>query len=664
MTAGQRNTWIAALAIVGAGIWAYSTSFSGVFVFDDLAAIVRNPHIRALSTAMTTPPDVTVSGRPVASLTFALNYALAPGEAREVFAASGSSALPDAPRQLARNLRGYHAANLAIHLATALVLFGLVRRTIGTISGDADGGWAIGAAAATSLIWVVHPLTTSAVTYIVQRVESLMTLFYLLTLYCAIRAFEQAQGQRPKAQVRWWVLGAIASCALGMGTKETMVSAPIALALWHWIFGPRLAPQAPSRKPQAKGRSPWALGLRPWAFLYAGLAATWIILIALVSTAPRTQSVGWTIAGWTPLKYLMTQAGVLAHYVKLVFFPSPLILDYGWPPAASWTQVALPAIAWLAALGATIVAVWKRRPAGFAAAVFFLVLAPSSSILPVASEVAAEHRMYLPLAAILALFVGGLATVIQRAPRPALIAGVLVLASVATLGAATRERNRDYASQEALWRHDITNQPTHARARVSYGIALFSGERYADAEAQLREAARLDPRDVQALVNLGAVLCAQGKIGQGIPFLEQALAIDAKQPDALATLGDAYTALGQDARAVPILVRALEARPDDVTRLNRLGWLLATSKDDTVRNGARATQYAQQAIQLTEGRDLQTLNTLAAAFAETGRFPEAVQTMVAAVALAERQGLTNVIPELQRRRAVFESRQPLRFSVR
>ena len=631
---------------------------------------------------MSAPPDVTVSGRPIASLSFALNYALAPGEAREVFAASGSSALPDASRQLGRNLWGYHAVNLAIHLATALVLFSVVRLTLGAIAGGIDSGWAIGAAFVTALLWVVHPLTTSAVTYIVQRVESLMALFYLLTLYCAIRAFEEAQGPRPKAHVRRWVVGAILSCALGMGTKETMVSAPIAVALWHWIFLSRLSgqrakaqgpslPKGSSPKAQAPSRAPWALGLKPWAWLYLGLAATWIILIALVSSAPRTLSVGWTIAGWTPFKYLMTQAGVVAHYVRLVFVPSPLILDYGWPPAGSFADVALPALFLTAALAATVFGVWKRHPAGFAGAVFFLVLAPSSSLLPVASEVAAEHRMYLPLAAMLSLIVtAGWWAVARWLPGTsrrtavAAIAGALVLASVVTLGARTRDRNRDYASQEQLWRHDITHQPTHARARVSYGMALFAGDRYQEAEAQLREAARLDPRDLQALVNLGAVLCAQGKVAQGIPFLEQALAVDARQADALATLGDAYTALGQDARAVPILTRALEARPDDVTRLNRLGWLLSTTSDTSVRDGAKALQYAQRAIQLTEGRDLQTLNTLAAAFAENGRFPEAVQTTVAAIALAERQGMANVIPELQRRRAVFESRQPLRLSAR
>lgn len=643
--------------IVAAGVWAYATSFDGVFVFDDLSGLARNPHLRSLSplsSAMQAPADTTLAGRPVASLTFAANYAAAPVDGRETFA-RGAGELPGAESRLARNVRGYHLVNLAIHLLAALTLFGVVRRSIHAARPAVDAQRAALAAGAVALLWVVHPLTTSAVTYIVQRVESLMALLYLVTLYCSIRAFEQAQGPGPMAQGRLWGVAAIVSCALGMGTKETMVSAPIAVALWHWVFASSPRPQASSPKPQAPSRA-----RRAW--LFYGLAATWLILAALVATAPRAQSVGWTIAGWTPWTYLLTQAGVILHYLRLVVYPSPLVVDYGWPPAtlpSAW----LPMLIVTAALALTVWSVWRRQPLGFAAALVFLVLAPSSSVLPIASEVAAEHRMYLPLAAVLSFIVLAAAWLFEPRPRGKkqppratlpIAAGIgVVLAATVGLAAMTRERNRDYASQERLWQRDIAARPSNARARASYGIALFSSGRYADAESQLRAAVQLDPRDATAFANLGSVLCAQGRLDACVTELERALTLEPDNADALATLGDAHTARGDDARALPFLTRAQAARPDDVLRLNRLGWLLAVSRDDRVRDGARALGLAERAVALTARRDVMSLNTLAAAQAEVGRFAEAAATMVAAIELAQAQGLAAAVSELERRRALF-----------
>src|SRR5262249_26027616 len=155
--------------------------------------------------------------------------------------------------------------NLAIHAAAALLLFGIVRRTTRSA--------AIGFASA--LIWAVHPLQTQAVTYVVQRTESLMGLFLLLTLYAAIRAWDA-----PARARAWWYGLSSAACAFGMATKQTMVGAPVIVLLWDWLFAPR----------------------RRWS-LYAALAGTWVIVAVLVILAPRPHSVG-QLGGWTPLTYL------------------------------------------------------------------------------------------------------------------------------------------------------------------------------------------------------------------------------------------------------------------------------------------------------------------------------------------------------------------------
>src|SRR5262245_32905589 len=176
-SAHRRPAVLAAAAfVIVAGISAYANSFDGILVFDDEPAIARNPSLGQLwplTEAMRAPANTTLSGRPVASLTFAVDVKR-----------SGAKTPTDPAA-----LTAYHALNLGIHLAAGLLLFGVTRRTLDSPRLAGRYGRASTAlAAVVATIWVVHPLQTASVTYVVQRVESLMGLFYLLTLYSAIRA--------------------------------------------------------------------------------------------------------------------------------------------------------------------------------------------------------------------------------------------------------------------------------------------------------------------------------------------------------------------------------------------------------------------------------------------------------------------------------------------
>lgn len=256
-----------ALVLAGAAGWAYSTSFRGVFVLDDKFGIVDNPNIKTLwplTRAMSSPPELPVSGRPVASLTLAINYALAPADVRDVLTPGGPDAPPERRERFLRNVWGYHSLNLATHVMAALALFGVVRRTLLSARlRTRFAGAATPIAFIISLVWVVHPLLTDAVTYVVQRTEVLMGLFYLLTLYCAIRAGEPGL---PRASRRWWMAGAIVSCAMGMGSKQTMASAPLIVWLWDWTFGADFR-RTPGRPPGGAAGGPCMRALpRPGSF--------------------------------------------------------------------------------------------------------------------------------------------------------------------------------------------------------------------------------------------------------------------------------------------------------------------------------------------------------------------------------------------------------------
>ncbi|MBT7702373.1 MAG: hypothetical protein HN700_18950, partial [Verrucomicrobia bacterium] len=211
--------WLPFLLLMVAGVLAYWNSFDGVFLFDDFASIRDNPYIRVLwplSRSMSLPlsdTGLTVDGRPLLSLSFALNHWLFGPEPW-----------------------GYHLVNLLIHLTAGLLLFGIVRRTLELPQFREryaqSGTWL---ALASALIWLVHPLQTESVTYIVQRAESLMGMLFLLTLYCAIRGFTGAKCGR-------WYLAAVLVCACGMGVKEIMFSAPLLVLLYDYIFNDGLAP--------------------------------------------------------------------------------------------------------------------------------------------------------------------------------------------------------------------------------------------------------------------------------------------------------------------------------------------------------------------------------------------------------------------------------------
>ena len=655
------STPLVAIILIVAAAWAYSTSFPGVFVMDDKFAIADNPNIKTLwplTTAMSAPPEMPVSGRPVASLTLAINYALAPADVRDVLSPGGPSAAPDVRERFLRNVWGYHLFNLILHVLAALTLFGVVRRTL--LSDRLRGrfaGVATWIAFISALLWMLHPLTTDAVTYVVQRTEVLMGLFSFLTLYCSIRAGDRDVSLAAR---RSWVVAAIVTCALGMGSKQTMVVAPVIVCLWDWIFGDEF-----TRPASARLRKRWPL--------YAGLASTWIILAALVAMERWPHSIGFAREGWTPWTYLLTQSGVILHYLRLSVALSPLALDYdGWPMARTVGEVLPSAIPILIALGATVSAIVRRLPWGFLGGCFFAALAPSSSVLPLATEIAAERRMYLPLAslvvaAVVAAYLIGkrvLALAVPDVPRRRLMgtaATVVVTGVLATmLGSVTYARNRDFWSDENIWRDTVEKRPTNPRARVSYGVDLYAAGKLQDAERELREAVRLKETSAPAQANLGAVLCAQGNLEEGIRHLERALALDPEYHSVHGNLAEAYAALGRRDQAAKEFARAVEVAPDNPFFLNRLAWLLATSPEEAVRNGLRAVDLAQHAASITSRQDLMSLETLSAAYAEVGRFDDALMTGREALALAERQGNEAAAADLARRLPLFEQHQKYR----
>ncbi len=514
--------WVSAGIIVAAGVAAYHNSFHGPFVFDDQPAIVRNQSIHKLWPIWKTiesPPAVTTAGRPVVSLSLALNYKL-------------SQLFSDFDDGL--EVGTYHAMNLWVHVMAALVMFGIVRRTLlSDRLRERFGHKATSLALLCALLWAVHPLLTSAVTYVIQRAESLMGLLYLLTIYCAIRA-------RTGQYRRWWSATAIVFCALGMGTKEVMVSAPVMVLLHDWLFMTE-----PCKKILA----------RRWG-LYVGLACTWIVLAVLVWTAPRGQTAGFGLALLKPLEYAKTQCTVIFHYLNLALWPRQLVFDYGtWPIPRQVGDYAISAAVILAMILATGWAIYKRAPWGFLGAWFFLILGPTSRFVRIQDKIF-EHRMYLSLAAVVVLGVflvhlqGGdmwrrsLGTS-QRLQRTGQIIGYgLAAAAIVILAGLTIQRNRDYRSDIAIWSDTLRKWPKNWRAYNNRGLAYKDQGLYDKAIDDYTEAIKLVPRYADAYNNRGVAYGQTNQFTQALQDLNTAIELRSTFVRAYNNRGNVYRQKG------------------------------------------------------------------------------------------------------------------------
>ena len=584
-----RRIRMVAAAIVLSGVAAYANSFSNPFVLDDSRAIVENPQIREvwpLSVPLSPPKETPVARRPVVNLTFALNYAV------------GGVEPP-----------GYRAGNVAILLLTALALFGVVRRTLRLESmAPRFGAHATWIAAAGALLWALHPLNSEVINYVSQRTTALMGLFYVVTVYCSLRAL--AGGAAP------WRIGAIASCAAGMACKESMVTAPIVVLFFDRIF------VFPSLREAVRQRG----------LLYAGLAGTWVLLAALMASGGRT-TVGFA-AGITPWTYLLNQFTVLTEYLRLTFWPRALIVDYGLPQALTAGDV-LWSAGVLGVLAAASVAALRYRPAaGFLGTTFFVTLAPTSSIVPIVTEVGAERRMYLPLAALIVLLVCA-AYRAWAVAAPAIAArlrldaasttafmgrraAAAVVGSLAILLAwGTVLRNAEYASPETLARTVVERKP-HGRAYYSLAHALFEqGER----DQAIRYFQRSAADFPGAHFPLGAELLVDGELEAGIRQLQTFIDLmptHAAVPGARQMIATALAAQGNTAEAIAELRMALEAEPRNPRANGLLGELLLQQQ-----SAPEATRYLERAAAL-QPADARLQNLLGTALAMQGRVAEAL----------------------------------------
>ena len=410
---------------------------------------------------------------------------------------------------------------------------------------------------------MLHPLQTESVTYISQRAESLAGLWLLLTLYASTRGIDSPSPGR-------WTALAVIACLLGMASKEVMFAAPLLVLLHDRTFFAGTFGGVVRRRPS----------------LYAGLASTWLLLGWLVwRTGNRGETAGFGL-GITPWHYLLTQCTALIHYLRLVIWPVPLVLDYGVATVNAPGEVWLQGLALLVWLAATIWAVVRRSSWGFLGAWFFLLLAPSSSILPVTTQTIAEHRMYLPLAAVVAAWIVALWSATgHRAWLP-------IAAIALSLGALTFQRNTAYGSAITIWHDTAAKRPDNARAFGELANALVQAGRIEESFFAYNQALRLMPNYPKAHHNYGGALDGAGRLDAAAEQFELALALLPTLADAHYGLGNVRRKQGRIAEAIAAYQHAIRLRPDFAFAHNNYANLLAglSRTDEAIAHFAAAAR--------------------------------------------------------------------------
>jgi len=570
---------LAIVLIAVASLLVYSNSFDGAMVFDDVPHIVGSRDLHDLSNVSRWWHHD--SRRPIGYLTLALNY-----------------------RLHGLDVRGYHITNTLIHIIGSILVYGLLLLTLSrpVVDPPLPPRTRRVLALFGALIFAVHPLQTQAVSYIVQRLASLATMFYLLSLVLYV----QARVSRGRPLVRGLgFAGSAVAALLAMLTKENAFTVPIAIALYEVVF----------LSSGAWGRH--VRDIRVWLAL-AVLVGSLLVVPALMSfdvsrvfaTIPPEHGHSYTLTPWT---YFLTQCRVLLTYLRLLVLPVHQVLDYDYPVATKLDGRTLAAMACL--LGILGFAAWRLRRGdrlvGFGCLWFFLALSVESSFIPIA-DVIFEHRVYLAMFGFVLVVIGLLA----QWPLPR--AAAILAAAVVVLGITTYRRNLVWRDGLTLWSDVVRKAPNNARGNTNLGNEYLTRNQPEQARPYLERAIAINPNYGEAQTNLGSYYMERGQAALAESHLRRAVELVPDNTMAHYNLATFYLKTGRTDLAEREFDQALAIAPEFASAYTNLAiCMYQTGNDD------RAIAYSERAIAL-EPRDSRAYTNMGRAWKRKGDLQRAV----------------------------------------
>ncbi len=560
----------AALAILIVTLFVYANSLSSPFIFDDGPNIRDNQLIRSWEAAL--HPDRYCSTvhpmsdealichffrmRHIGYLSFALNYA-----------ANGL------------HVEGYHAVNICIHLCNSLLIYLLVLLLQRTPAlAESKGDRLKGAAVFAALLFAAHPLQTQAVTYIVQRLTSLATFFYLLSvvLYISMRLMQTGHaskkyGQRFSPTTTGLYVLSLVSAVMAMKTKEIAFTLPVTIALGEFIF--------------FEGRA-----LKRAAIVFPFLLTMLIIPLQLIGMdSPASGLIGdmrdvsRVRSDLSRKDYLLTQMTVIAKYLQLLIFPAGQNADYDYRVYRSLSDprvlISTLLILTLVTAGVFLLLRYRKRVPrtriiSFGIFWFFIALSVESSVIPIL-DVIFEHRVYLPSAGFciaasisLSMLAGRLG---KRTPwikkaAPAAAGIVIIL-----LAGAAYARNMVWQDEVTFWSDVTAKSPGKPRGYLNLGLAYQNRGDLDKALANYNKALSLKALSYPPLVNRGSIYAALGQHEKAIRDFTDAISINPYVPVAYYNRGMSHVFLGQKELAVGDFTSVIELKPGYAEAYNNRG---------------------------------------------------------------------------------------------
>ena len=595
---------------------------------------------------------------------------------------------------------GHHLSNLLLHAANTVLLFWLLRRLTGA-------QWRSAFVAA---LFALHPLHVESVAWVTERKDVLSTLFGLLALFFYARYTGKEEGRMQNEETganrhgsplvtRHASLSyslALFFFACGLMSKAMVVTVPFVMLLLDWWPLGRVTRD----KWQVAGKQDGATGmkLRSWSWLVIEKVPFFVLAaISSALTVWGQQRVRAVISlSDLPISNRIEHAFVAyAGYLGKAFWPVRLAVPYPLGPMdLPWDQLMRAVVL---VVGLCVVALWmaRRRPYLFVGWFWFWgTLIPVIGLVRVGEQSVADRFTYVPLIGVFIIVAWGAGEVWMKWRMGKVWVGLGAVLAVMICGVLTRQQVAHWRDSESLFRHTLAvthdNEiahhilglallkkgeladaeahlrealrivPTYSDALNSLGELLKREGKIAEAEARIREALEINPRRYRTLDNLGQVLASRGQYAEAITCFEAALQITSDRAEIYYHYGSTLAQMGEVDRAMDCYRKALQLNPNATESLNNLAWVLATDGDPNRRNGAEAVQLSGRAARLTEFKNPSILDTLAAAYAETGDFAKAAATAQKALDLAEAAGDEKLAEGLRTRLEAYKSRQPHR----
>jgi protein O-mannosyl-transferase len=537
------------------------------------------------------------------------------------------------------NAGAHHLVNIGLHTVVALLLFTFLWRST-------DALWA---SAITATVFAIHPLRVESVAWVSERKDVLSGVFLVLTLLAYARYVRCSTWQR---------MALVAVCfTFGLMSKPMLVTTPIVLLLLdYW-------PLNRNQRSEIRGqRSELRRARSTWTRLLVEKIPLFGLSIASITATLIAQRVAIGTAENLPLAWRINNALVsYVNYLRQMFWPVDLVPFYIHPEWRLATSEIIGAIILLVGITAAVFLLRRKLPFLLVGWFWYVVmLLPVIGIIQVGLQARADRYTYLPQIGVIIAVVWAIRDLTSLWRARAVVLLPTSLAVAGSLSFLSYRQTTYWHDTESLWSYTLNRSPENDVALAGLaGIEVVRGQSD-DAITHYRHALALRDGNAAAHSGLALALSRQRKIDKAIEHWQRSLEIQPDNTDARNYLGAALAGIGRTREAIEQWQQTLAFDPDNGNATNNLGWILATSPDATLRDGAKAVGYAKRAINVPGGDNPLVYRTLAAAYAENGQFGEAISAAEHAKQLAQAAGNSALASELDRYIELFRQQRTLR----